>query len=192
MENWTHTRSAVTAMAGEFSYIEAVLTSRNFRLRPMQEPDWPQVCRIYEEGIATRNATFETKPPTWDQWDESHIAACRFVAIDESEAVIGWGAVSTVSSRAVYRGVCEVSVYIAESARGIGVGRALLQRLIAASEEQGFWTIQAGIFPENHASVSLHESCGFRILGRHERIASHFGEWRDTLLLERRSKVVGL
>jgi phosphinothricin acetyltransferase len=158
----------------------------------MAPADWPSVCSIYEEGIASGNATFETKPPTWKQWDRAHLASCRLVAVDQDGVVLGWAAMSAVSARAVYRGVCEESVYVAESARGKGVGRLLLERLIADSEAEGRWTLQAGIFPENKASIALHESCGFRILGKHERIANHFGTWRDTLLLERRSKVVGV
>ena len=158
----------------------------------MTSADWPSVCAIYEEGIASGNATFETRPPTWELWDRAHIPSCRIVAVDEDGVVVGWAAMSAVSSRPVYRGVCEESVYVAEAARGKKVGRRLLEKLIADSEAEGRWTLQAGIFPENTASIALHERCGFAIVGKHERIANHFGTWRDTLLLERRSKVVGI
>lgn len=158
----------------------------------MAPSDWPSVSAIFEEGIASGNATFETSPPSWEQWDASHLQSCRLVAVESSGSVVGWAALSPVSSRHVYRGWCEVSVYISETARGKGVGRALLERLIADSEAEGKWTLQAGIFPENIASVSLHQSCGFRLVGTHERVGNSSGVWRDTLLLERRSKVVGV
>lgn len=158
----------------------------------MASSDWPSVSAIFEEGIASGNATFETSPPSWEQWDSSHLETCRLVAVDSSGTVVGWAALSPVSSRHVYRGWCEVSVYIAQVARSRGVGRALLERLIADSEGEGRWTLQAGIFPENRASVSLHEGCGFRVIGTHERVGNSSGVWRDTLLLERRSQVAGL
>lgn len=153
--------------------------------------DWPVVRGIYEEGIATGDATFETSAPTWEAWDAGHLATCRLVAVDDLR-VIGWAALSAVSGRCVYAGVAEVSVYVAATARGQGIGRQLLEALIADSERQGIWTLQAGIFPENHASVSIHEHSGFRIVGRRERLGSMSGRWRDVLLLERRSAAVGV
>jgi phosphinothricin acetyltransferase len=152
----------------------------------MQSEDWSAVRAIYEEGIATRNATFETAAPEWAAWDANHLPNCRFVA-REAGHVIGWAVLSPVSRRAVYAGVAEVSVYVAESARGRGVGRMLLQALVEASEEAGIWTLQGGIFPENEASLALHKACGFRIVGRRERIGKMGGVWRDTVLVERRS-----
>lgn len=156
-------------------------------LRP---DDWEAVRAIYLEGIATGQATFETEAPTWEQWDAGHLAECRFAArIDDRLA--GWAALSPVSRRRCYAGVAEVSVYVAASARGCGVGRALLQALIAESESRGIWTLQGGTFPENTASLRLQESCGFRVVGRRERIAKLHGVWRDTVLTERRSPIVG-
>jgi phosphinothricin acetyltransferase len=158
---------------------------------PMQAAHWEAVAAIYQEGIATGDATFQTTVPTWDSWNQSHTAHCRLVALDENGTVQGWAALTPVSSRCVYAGVAEVSVYVAASARGKGLGRQLLQALIAASEQEGIWTLQAGIFPENTASLKIHEACGFRLVGRRERIGQMNNRWRDTLLLERRSTVVG-
>jgi L-amino acid N-acyltransferase YncA len=149
------------------------------------------VLRIYGEGINTGLATFETETPTWEQWDAGHLPGARLVAL-RSDQVVGWAALSAVSRRSVYRGVAEVSVYVSDAARGQGVGRRLLEALIEASEVIGIWTLQAGIFPENLASVALHKNCGFREVGLRERIGAHHGVWRNTLLLERRSKVVGI
>ena len=157
----------------------------------MTSHDWAAVRAIYEDGIATGNATFQSEAPAWDAWDAGHLKACRLVAV-ESDAVLGWAALSAVSSRCVYVGVGEVSVYVSASARGKGVGRQLLAELIAQSERNGFWTLQAGIFPENTASVALHERCGFRVVGRRERLGKVNGRWRDVLLLERRSTTVGI
>jgi phosphinothricin acetyltransferase len=162
------------------------------RVDAMSSDDWPAVRDIYEAGIATGEATFQTEAPAWDAWDAAHLETCRLVARDEDGALIGWAALGRVSARPVYAGVAEVSVYVAASARGRGVGRLLLTALIDASERDGRWTLQASIFPENEASVRLHERCGFRVVGRRERIARQYGRWRDTLLLERRSSVVGL
>jgi L-amino acid N-acyltransferase YncA len=155
------------------------------------ESDWEAIRDIYLEGIATGQATFETTAPDWPAWDAAHRADCRLVARRAGQ-VVGWASLSPVSGRCVYGGVAEVSVYVVENARGQGVGRALLLALIAASEAAGIWTLQAGIFPENVASARLHESCGFRVVGRRERIGQHHGVWRDTVLLERRSSVVGI
>lgn len=157
----------------------------------MRETDWPAVRAIYQEGIATGQATFETAAPEWEVWDAGHRPDCRLVA-RQGEQVIGWAALSPVSRRAVYRGVAEVSIYVAEAARGRGVGRALLAALIEASEAAGVWTLQASVFSENEASVALHLSWGFRVVGRRERIGLHHGVWRDTLMLERRSSKAGV
>ncbi len=159
-------------------------------IAPMTEEHWPAVRQIYEQGIATRNATFATSAPEWAEWDARHLSACRLVAIAGAD-VVGWAALSPVSSRHIYRGVQEVSVYIAESARGQGVGLQLLSALVAESERSGVWTLQAGIFLENAASIRLHEKAGFRIVGRRERIGCLDGQWRDTILMERRSKLAG-
>jgi L-amino acid N-acyltransferase YncA len=163
---------------------------------------WPAVREIYRQGIATGNATFETELPDWEGWDSKHRKNCRFVAVTpiEEEAlvglndvrVLGWAALSAVSTRTVYAGVAEVSVYVQENARGNGVGRSLLEALIAESELNGIWTLQAGIFPENMPSVALHKSCGFREVGVRQRVGKLGVTWRDVLLLERRSRQVGV
>ena len=161
-------------------------------LLPLTAAHWPAAGAIYAEGIATGNATFTTDIPAWEAWDAGHLPTCRLVATDEATgAVLGWAALSPVSSRCVYGGVAEVSVYVAEAARGRGVGRTLLATLVTESEKNGLWTLQAGIFPENAASLRLHEAHGFRQVGRRERIGQLHGLWRDTLLLERRSTTVG-
>jgi L-amino acid N-acyltransferase YncA len=159
------------------------------QVRPLAESDWPAVVAIFEEGIATGDATFEAKAPSWEAWDAAH-ADLRLVAESDDE-VLGWTAVSATSDRCCYRGVAEESVYVAASARGRGVGRALLDALIARSEAAGIWTLQAGIFPENKPSVRLHLGCGFRLVGVRERLGELDGVWRDVLLLERRSEVIG-
>ncbi len=160
-----------------------------FVIAELRPEHWPEVARIYAQGIATGNATFETEAPSWERWDAAHLPEHRFVALRE-RAVVGWVAVSPVSARRVYRGVVEESVYVDASAQGQGVGRALLERLVASTEAAGIWTIQTGIFPENEASVRLHERVGFEIVGRRRRLGKLHGEWRDVLLLERRSPVV--
>ena len=152
---------------------------------------WEAVKNIYAEGIATGNATFQSTIPSWKEWDETHVPNSRLVAI-ENNTVLGWAALTAVSGRCVYAGVAEVSVYVSANAGGKGVGRSLLQALIHESEKNNFWTLQAGIFPENEASIKIHEACGFRIIGKRERIGEMNHIWRDTLLLERRSKVVGI
>ena len=159
-------------------------------IAPLEHEHWFGVAHVYEDGIATRNATFETEVPTWEAWDSSHLAEHRFVALRDGE-VIGWVAVSPVSARCVYAGVVENSVYVAESARGQGVGRGLLEELINSTEAAGIWTIQAGMFPENEGSIRLHEAVGFERVGTHERLGKLDGVWRDVLLLERRSPIVG-
>jgi L-amino acid N-acyltransferase YncA len=154
-------------------------------------PDhWNAVARIYAQGIATGNATFETEVPSWERWDASHLADHRLVAVRDGR-VVGWAALSPVSERRVYSGVTEESVYVAEEVRGEGVGRKLLEALIAGAEAAGIWTIQTGIFPENKASVRMHERVGFRIVGTRERLGKHADVWRDVLFLERRSPIVG-
>lgn len=158
---------------------------------PLEAHHWESVRDIYIEGIATGNATFETDAPSWEHWDKAHLASCRLVAINDQKSVLGWAALSPVSSRCVYGGVAEISVYIASTERGKGVGTQLLDALIRASEREGLWTLQAGIFPENKASLTLHTSLGFREIGRRERIGKMNGLWRDTILLERRSQTVG-
>ena len=152
----------------------------------MKAGDWEEVRSIYLEGIASGNSTFETEAPPWEKWDEAHLQIARLVMRD-GDRILGWAALSPVSKRNVYRGVAELTVAVTESARGQGVGRALLQALIDESERNGIWTLQASIFPENTASVKLHLRCGFREVGRRERIATLNGVWRDTLLFERRS-----
>ncbi len=163
----------------------------NFTIAKMEDKDWPQVREIYREGIATGNATFETTLPEWEKWDKAHLSDRRLAAITEGK-VIGWAALSPVSERCVYAGVAEVSIYVAGSERGRGVGHALLRRLIEESERAGIWTLQAGIFPENKASIVLHERAGFRQVGTRERLGQMHGVWRDVVLMERRSKVVGV
>jgi len=152
----------------------------------MQPHDWPAVREIYEQGIATKQATFETATPSWEDWDAGHFVDLRLVAEEDGE-VIGWAALSPVSRRASYAGVAEGSVYVAAGARSRGVGRALLGKLLADADEAGFWTIQTSIFPENVASIELHRRCGFRVVGTRERIGQLDGVWRDTVLMERRA-----
>ena len=154
-------------------------------IRALTPVDWPAVEAIYAEGIATRQATFETATPTWAEFDAGKLTSHRLVATD-GDRVLGWAALSSTSERTCYRGVVENSVYVAEAARGSGVGRALMDALIAGARAAGFWTIETGVFPENEASVALHESLGFRVVGRRERIAELDDRWRDTLLLELR------
>lgn len=163
----------------------------DIHIRPMLESDWPEVSDIYLSGISTGIATFETAVPTWEVWDAGHLRFGRIVAGSEGK-VIGWAALSPVSGRCVYGGVAEVSVYISPLFRGLGMGRRLMTELILQSEENGIWTLQAGIFTENAASVKLHESMGFRIVGYREKIGKLGQEWKDNYLLERRSAVVGL
>lgn len=153
----------------------------------MQPGDWPAVEAIYAEGIATGIATFETQPPSWDEFDTTRLADHRFVAV-EAERILGWVALTRTSSRACYSGVVEHSVYVAAHARGRGVGRALMEALTRSTDAAGIWTIQTTVFPENGASLALHARVGFRVVGRRERIARLRGVWRDTILLERRRR----
>ncbi len=143
---------------------------------------------IYEEGIATKNATFETEEPEWIEWDEDHLKSCRFVALNDDK-IVGWAALSPVSGRCIYSGVAEVSVYVSAAVRGKGVGKLLLNNLIRESENIDIWTLQAGIFPENQSSIILHKNTGFREVGYREKIGKLDGVWRDVILLERRSKI---
>lgn len=162
------------------------------RTRALTAGDWPEVRRIYLEGIEMGEATFETEAPTWEEWDEARRPECRLVAEDDGR-VVGFAALSSVSRPPVYGGVADVMVYVESAARGRGVGTELLRALVQASEEARIWTLTAGIFPENEASIRAHERAGFRRVGRHERIGRfHDGRWRDTVLLERRSDVVGI
>jgi L-amino acid N-acyltransferase YncA len=176
----------------------------NYPIIPMHPGMWPAVREIYREGIATGDATFEMELPDWEKWDSNHRKTCRLVALepfaDDSPdrlthlgalRVLGWAALSPVSARRVYAGVAEVSVYVAAAARGRGVGKALLRMLIEESERHGAWTLQAGIFPENTASIAMHKSCGFREVGVRRRIGKLGNTWRDVLLLERRRATVG-
>ena len=159
-------------------------------IRTLTAGDWDCVRSIYLEGIATGQATFETGAPSWERWDDAHLPAPRLVAASEKR-IVGWAAVSPVSWRAVYAGVAEVSVYVGIDSRGTGVGKGLLESLVLESERNAIWTLQANIFPENAASMALHQSCGFREVGRRERIGKMNAVWRDTILLERRSKRAG-
>ena len=162
--------------------------SPNFRIIAMRVEDWGAVEEIYRAGIATGNATFETESPGWETWSAKHHAHSRLVARDERR-ILAWAALSPVSARRVYAGVAEVSIYVADSARGQGIGKVLLTALIEQSEQNGIWTLQAGIFPENLASIALHMACGFREVGRREKIGKLAGVWRDVVLLERRSEI---
>lgn len=159
--------------------------------RPLTADDFTAVAAIYKQGIDTGNATFQQVVPTWEEWDKGHIKDCRLIAIAANK-IAGWAALSAVSGRAVYAGVAEVSIYIASDFRGQKIGTMLLDKLIAESEKAGFWTLQAGIFPENIPSLSLHEQSGFRKIGYRERIGNMNGKWRDTVLMERRSKHIGI
>ena len=161
------------------------------RIEEMQDRDAQAVLAIYREGIATGNATFETSVPAWEEWTRSHLPECRLVARSD-DAIAGWAALTPVSGRCVYAGVAEVSVYVAAAARGQGVGKMLLAALVEASEAAGLWTLQAGIFPENEASIAIHKACGFREIGIRERPGQLHGRWRDVLLMERRSRIVGI
>jgi L-amino acid N-acyltransferase YncA len=176
----------------------------SYPILPMPPDLWPAVREIYREGITTGNATFETELPEWEKWDASHHKHCRLIALEPRDEaiseilipldgvrVLGWAALSPVSTRRVYAGVAEVSVYVAAAARGRGVGKALLQALVQQTEENGIWTLQAGIFPENTASIALHQSCGFREVGIRQRIGKLGETWRDVMLMERRSPAVG-
>jgi L-amino acid N-acyltransferase YncA len=163
---------------------------RSISIEPLTVDHWDAVRSIYLQGIATGNATFQHTVPDWQEWDAGHLPACRLVARSEQE-IVGWAALSPVSRRPVYRGVAEVSIYVAEPARDCGIGSKLMTGLIADSEADGIWTLQAGIFPENTASIDLHVKAGFRVVGTRSRLGCMNGRWRDVVLLERRSLIVG-
>lgn len=160
-------------------------------IRPMAPTDWEAVARIYKEGIDTGFATFETEIPTYESWDSAHMDSCRLIAA-KNGAVAGWAALSPVSSRCVYGGIGEVSIYIDRDSRGKGVGRLLMEALIRASEAEGLWTIQSGIFPDNEGSIALHRKMGFRYIGKREKVGQLHGIWKDNLLFERRSTIIGI
>jgi L-amino acid N-acyltransferase YncA len=161
----------------------------SIEVRDLRRDDWPEVARIFEEGIVTGNATFETEVPSWEAWDRTHLAGHRYVA-EEDARVVGWIALAAVSARACYAGVAEISVYVTAEARGRSVGSELLATLVESAERGGFWTLQTSVFPENAASLALLRRFGFRVVGTRERIARLHGVWRDTVLVERRSEVV--
>ena len=166
-----------------------ITTATALQVDELTAGDWPAVSAIYAHGIATRNATFETAVPSWGEWEREHMDDHRLVGRVDGE-VVGWAALSRVSDRHCYRGVAEDSVYVRDGHHGQGVGRALLSALISRAEAAGVWTIQAGVFPENLASLKLHVACGFRVVGVRERIGQLDGAWRDVVLLERRSKEI--
>ena len=166
------------------------MKTANYIIEDMGARDWEAVIKIYQDGIATGNATVETEAPPWERWNDNHRPDCRLVAKD-GDLVVGWAALSPVSSRDAYSGVAEVSVYVAKQFRGQGAGKLLLNHLVLASESAGVWTLQANIFVENEASIAIHAACGFRSVGTRERIGCLYGRWRDTLLMERRSNVIG-
>ncbi|PBI94582.1 putative phosphinothricin acetyltransferase YwnH [Flavobacterium sp. ACN2] len=166
-----------------------LLIYKNMEIRKLSDKHWDQVKIIYQKGIDTGNATFQTSAPSWEDWDQSHLKSCR-VVMQKDGNVIGWAALTPVSSRCVYAGVAEVSVYVNPAHSGKGIGLTLLNELVRQSEAEGIWTLQAGIFPENTASLRIHEKAGFRILGTREKIGKQNGIWRDTALLERRSSVI--
>jgi L-amino acid N-acyltransferase YncA len=160
-------------------------------IKAVQENNYPVIAEIYLQGIATGHATFQTEAPEWEVWDKSHLSFCRLAAF-EGEEMLGWSALSPVSSRCVYGGVAEVSIYVATNTRGKGIGKKLFTQLIKESEENGLWTLQSGIFSENIGSIKLHEDMGFRKIGYREKIGNMNGIWRDNVIMERRSKIVGI
>jgi L-amino acid N-acyltransferase YncA len=170
--------------------LKKLATMEAVTIKPMLQEDWEQVKQIYESGIATGIATFETTAPSWEKWNDGHLIFSRIVAIVNNE-VVGWAALSPVSSRCVYGGVAEVSVYLADTHKGKGIGKLLLQSLITESESNGIWTLQAGIFTDNIASLKLHKKVGFRVIGHRERIGNLKDKWKDNYILERRSRIVG-
>jgi L-amino acid N-acyltransferase YncA len=172
------------------SYLEPT-KEMHMPILPLLPEHWPAVKAIYESGLATGNASFQTSAPTWEEWDAAHLKHSRLVAVQDNK-VRAWATLTPVSGRCVYAGVAEVSVYVAPLSRGLCIGEELLQALIEESEKNGLWTLQAGIFPENTASLRLHEKCGFRVIGTREKIGQMNGIWRDTVLLERRSKTVAI
>ena len=170
--------------------VKTLTAMQTLEIVPMTEEHWEAVREIFRQGIATGNATFETAVPDWKEWDERHLPTCRPVVRRDSK-ILGWAALGRVSSREVYRGVAEVSIYIAEEARGHGIGHRLLSALVEVSEQNGIWTLQAGILAENTISIKLHQKAEFRVVGTREHVGCLNGRWRDTVLMERRSAVVG-
>lgn len=164
----------------------------NYEIREMQPTDAEKVIEIFEEGIAGGNATFDPTAPTWEGWDQKFFNICRFVLEDENDEIVGWAALQPTSNRDCFKGVAEVSIYLANAVQGKGLGSMLLKKLILDSEEHDFWTLQAGIFPENEASIYVHKKLGFREVGYREKIGEMQGVWRNITLLERRSKIVGV
>ena len=164
----------------------------NYEIREMQPSDGEKVIEIFQEGIDGGNATFEQNVPTWEAWDNKFFKICRFVLEDENENIVGWAALQPISDRDCYKGVAEVSIYLKNEFQGKGLGKMLLRKLILDSEEHEFWTLQSGIFPENEASINVHLNLGFRNVGTRERIGQMNGVWRDVILLERRSALVGI
>ena len=164
----------------------------NYEIRPMQPDDAAKVLEIFQQGINGGNATFDKVAPTWESWDTKHFNMCRFVLEDENNNVVGWCALQPVSNRDCFKGVAEVSIYLDGSVQGKGLGTILMKKLILDSEEHEFWTLQAGIFPENEVSIAIHQKQGFKTVGRREKIGEMVGQWRDIILLERRSKIVGI
>lgn len=171
--------------------INSAVERHSVVIRDFTESDFLSIQSIYQEGIETGNATFQIQTKSWDEWNNSFLSSCRLVA-KQADEIVGWAALSPVSSRFVYRGVAEVSVYVGARFSGAGIGDALLSALIEVSEKAGIWTLQSGIFPENKASIRIHEKNGFRVLGIREKIGELKGVWRDVVLMERRSKVAGI
>jgi L-amino acid N-acyltransferase YncA len=163
----------------------------NFTIEKMKDSDWPVIKFIYQEGIDTGDATFEIEAPDWEKWNEGHLSECRLVVRAGNE-IVGWAALSPVSGRCVYSGVAEVSLYIKSTARNQGIGKALLEAVVQESERIGIWTLQGGTFPENAASLAIQKACGFREVGVREKVGCMNGKWRDVILTERRSKIVGI
>ncbi len=164
----------------------------NYEIRPMRVTDAQKVIEIFEEGIAGGNATFDQKPPSAEEWEQKYVKSCRWVLENENNETVGWAALQPVSNRECFRGVAEVSIYLTNSVQGKGLGKMLLKKLIVDSEEHEFWTLQAGIFPENEASIAVHLKLGFRTVGTREKIGKMHGVWRDIVFLERRSETIGL
>ena len=164
----------------------------NYQIRPMQPEDGEKVIEIFEEGIAGGNATFDQSAPSWEVWDQKFFNVCRFVLETEDHEILGWAALQPVSNRDCFRGVAEISIYMKNAAQGKGFGSMLLKKLVLDSEEHQFWTLQSGIFPENEPSIIIHKKLGFREVGRREKLGQMNGVWRDIILLERRSKIVGI
>ena len=164
----------------------------NYQIRPMQPEDGEKVIEIFEEGIAGGNATFDQSAPNWEVWDQNFFNVCRFVLETEDHEILGWAALQPVSNRDCFKGVAEISIYMKNAAQGKGFGSMLLKKLVLDSEEHQFWTLQSGIFPENEPSIIIHKKLGFREVGRREKLGQMNGVWRDIILLERRSKIVGI